>query len=214
MNDFYTGLCVGLEKLGIPGDDEQIAKLERFACLLEKWNKVYNLTAIRCREEILTHHLLDSAALVPVVTDYLPAEGAVLDVGSGGGLPSIPLAILRPDLDVNAVDAVSKKTAFLTQAGIELRLRNFTAKHARVEALSGEYDLITSRAFASLADFITLTRHLLKPGGRWLAMKGVVPKEEIEELPENVDVVEIRELMVPGLKEQRHLIVIRLKGGE
>lgn len=180
--------------------------------MLEKWNKVYNLTAIRCREEILTHHLLDSAALVPVVTEYLHAEGAVLDVGSGGGLPSIPLAILRPDLDVNAVDAVSKKTAFLTQAGIELRLRNFTAKHARVEALSGEYDLITSRAFASLADFISLTHHLLKPGGRWLAMKGVVPKEEIEELPENVDVVEIRELMVPGLKEQRHLIVIRLKG--
>lgn len=211
MSDFHTELHIGLEALGIPGNEEQIAKLERFAGLLEKWNKVYNLTAIRCREEILTHHLLDSAALVPQVDVYLAGRGAVLDVGSGGGLPSIPLAILRPDLKVTAVDAVSKKTAFLTQAGIELGLRNFIAKHSRVETLSGEYDLITSRAFASLADFISLTRHLLKPGGRWLAMKGVVPEEEIGELPRDVDVEEIKELAVPGLKEQRHLIVIKVK---
>ena len=212
MSDFQTELTKGLETLGVTADSAQVEKLVRFASLLERWNKVYNLTAIRCRDEILTHHLLDSAALVPHTADFLPQGGTVLDVGSGGGLPSIPLAVLRPDVKVTAVDAVSKKTAFLTQAGIELGLRNFTARHSRVEKLSGGYDVMTSRAFASLSDFISLTRHLMKPGGVWLAMKGVIPEDEIKALPDDTEVAEIRLLQVPGLPEQRHLIVIRLKG--
>ena len=212
MSDFQTELTKGLETLGVTADSAQVEKLVRFASLLERWNKVYNLTAIRCRDEILTHHLLDSAALVPHTADFLPQGGTVLDVGSGGGLPSIPLAVLRPDVKVTAVDAVSKKTAFLTQAGIELGLRNFTARHSRVEKLSGGYDVMTSRAFASLSDFISLTRHLMKPGGVWLAMKGVIPEDEIKALPDDTEVAEIRPLQVPGLPEQRHLIVIRLKG--
>ena len=212
MSDFQTELTKGLETLGVTADSAQVEKLVRFAGLLERWNKVYNLTAIRCRDDILTHHLLDSAALVPHTADFLPQGGTVLDVGSGGGLPSIPLAVLRPDVKVTAVDAVSKKTAFLTQAGIELGLRNFTARHSRVEKLSGGYDVMTSRAFASLSDFVSLTRHLMKPGGVWLAMKGVIPEDEIKALPDDTEVAEIRPLQVPGLPEQRHLIVIRLKG--
>ena len=212
MSDFQTELTKGLETLGVTADSAQVEKLVRFAGLLERWNKVYNLTAIRCRDEILTHHLLDSAALVPHTADFLPQGGTVLDVGSGGGLPSIPLAVLRPDVKVTAVDAVSKKTAFLTQAGIELGLRNFTARHSRVEKLSGGYDVMTSRAFASLSDFISLNRHLMKPGGVWLAMKGVIPEDEIKALPDDTEVAEIRPLQVPGLPEQRHLLVIRLKG--
>ena len=212
MSDFQTELTKGLETLGVTADSAQVEKLVRFAGLLERWNKVYNLTAIRCRDDILTHHLLDSAALVPHTADFLPQGGTVLDVGSGGGLPSIPLAVLRPDVKVTAVDAVSKKTAFLTQAGIELGLRNFPARHSRVEKLSGGYDVMTSRAFASLSDFVSLTRHLMKPGGVWLAMKGVIPEDEIKALPDDTEVAEIRPLQVPGLPEQRHLIVIRLKG--
>ena len=212
MSDFQTELTKGLETLGVTADSAQVEKLVRFAGLLERWNKVYNLTAIRCRDDILTHHLLDSAALVPHTADFLPQGGTVIAVGSGGGLPSIPLAVLRPDVKVTAVDAVSKKTAFLTQAGIELGLRNFTARHSRVEKLSGGYDVMTSRAFASLSDFISLTRHLMKPGGVWLAMKGVIPEDEIKALPDDTEVADIRPLQVPGLPEQRHLIVIRLKG--
>ena len=212
MSDFQTELTKGLETLGVTADSAQVEKLVRFAGLLERWNKVYNLTAIRCRDDILTHHLLDSAALVPHTADFLPQGGTVLDVGSGGGLPSIPLAVLRPGVKVTAVDAVSKKTAFLTQAGIELGLRNFTARHSRVEKLSGGYDVMTSRAFASLSDFISLTRHLMKPGGVWLAMKGVIPEDEIKALADDMEVADIRPLQDPGLPEQRHLIVIRLKG--
>lgn len=152
MFDFQPRLEEGLSTLGLETSGEQINQLMCFADLLRKWNKVYNLTAIRRDDEILTHHLLDSAALVPLVKSLGPDAQNVLDVGSGGGLPSIPLAILRPDLRVTAVDAVSKKTAFLTQAAIELGLRNYSARHARIERLSGQYDLITSRAFANLRD--------------------------------------------------------------
>ena len=170
MFDFQPRLEEGLATLGLEASVDQVDQLMRFAGLLQKWNKVYNLTAIRRDDEILTHHLLDSAALVPFVKRLGPDAVNVLDVGSGGGLPSIPLAILRPDLRVTAVDAVSKKTAFLTQAAIELGLRNYSTRHARIERLSGQYDLITSRAFANLQDFVDLTRHLIKPDGLWLAM--------------------------------------------
>ena len=176
--------------------------------LLLKWNKVYNLTAIRRPEEVLTHHLLDSAALAPALGKFAPDADAVLDVGCGGGLPSVPLALLLPQVTVTGVDAVGKKAAFVNQAAIELGLKNLSARHARIEKVSGAWGVITSRAFASLVDFTRLTRHLLAPGGRWLAMKGVVPEDEITALPEGIKVHHIEKLVVPGLDEERHLIVL------
>ena len=209
MFDFQPRLEEGLATLGLEASVDQVDQLMRFAGLLQKWNKVYNLTAIRRDDEILTHHLLDSAALVPFVKRLGPDAVNVLDVGSGGGLPSIPLAILTPDLRVTAVDAVSKKTAFLTQAAIELGLRNYSTRHARIERLSGQYDLITSRAFANLQDFVDLTRHLIKPDGLWLAMKGAVPEDEISCLPADASVAEVLPMEVPGLGEARHLVVMK-----
>ena len=197
MFDFQPRLEEGLATLGLEASVDQVDQLMRFAGLLQKWNKVYNLTAIRRDDELLKHQLLDSAALVPIVKRLGPVN--VRDVGSGGCLPSIPLAILRPDLRVTAVDAVSKKTAFLTQAAIELGLRNYSTRHARIERLSGQYDLITSRAFAILQDFVDLTRHLIKPDGLWLAMKGAVPEDEISWLPADASVAEVLPMEVPGL---------------
>ena len=209
MFDFRTELQAGLEKLKLTVDEIQLDRLCRFAELLGKWNKVYNLTAITSDADILTHHLLDSASLVPYVREIHSNAVRVLDVGSGGGLPSIPLAILSPDLQITAVDAVSKKTAFLTQVAIELRLSNFVARHARVEKLNGSYDLITSRAFASLEDFVSLTKTLMSPSGAWLAMKGVMPDNEVSSLPSGVKVEQIYPLIVPGLSEERHLVVMK-----
>jgi 16S rRNA (guanine527-N7)-methyltransferase len=187
--------------------------LSRFGELLARWNRVYNLTAIRAGERMLTHHLLDSLSLVPP----LRAVGAqqsrrpvrVLDVGSGGGLPGIPLAIACPQVEVTLVDTVQKKTAFLTQAALELHLTNVRVLHARVENLTGQFDVITSRAFAALADFVAWTRHLLAPGGCWLAMKGRLDPTELAALPPSVSVVASLPLQVPGLAEERHLLEIR-----
>lgn len=206
MNNKKAQLQEGLDTIGISYTDTQIEQLLCFAGLLQRWNKVYNLTAIN-ESEILTHHLLDSATLVPYVERLSPRASKILDVGSGGGLPSIPLAILRPDLLVTAVDAVKKKTAFLTQVGIELGLRNFRAEHCRVERMTGTYDAITSRAFASLSLFTELTKNLVSENGLWLAMKGQNPETEIQSL----SVAMVKEqipLYVPGLDERRHLIVM------
>lgn len=202
-------LIRGLEGLGLPSQERTVLLLGRFADLLLRWNRTYNLTAIREESEVVTHHLLDSAALVPMIGKIAPEAQTLLDVGSGGGLPSVPTALLRPDLSVHAVDTVKKKVTFLQQAQIELGLKNFRAHHARVENLRlSPFDVITSRAFASLADFTSLTEHLLKPSGVWLAMKGVVPEEEMAALPDFVRVREILPMTVPGLHESRHLIVM------
>lgn len=208
MNDIIDRktLAEGLSALGVRSDESALDAFAGYAELLLKWNRVYNLTAIRRPEEVLTHHLLDSAALVP----RIDADATrILDVGCGGGLPSVPIAILRPDLQVTGIDAVGKKAAFVNQAAIELSLRNLHAVHGRVERLKGAWKLITSRAFASLADFTALTRPLLAPGGRWLAMKGVIPDDEIAALPAGVAVERIEPMTVPGLAERRHLIVLR-----
>lgn len=202
-------LARGLEGLGLPSEERTVLLLGRFADLLLRWNRTYNLTAIRKESEVVTHHLLDSAALVPMIGKIAPEAQTLLDVGSGGGLPAVPTALLRPDLSVHAVDTVKKKVTFLQQAQIELGLKNFRAHHARVENLRlSPFDVITSRAFASLADFTSLTEHLLKPSGVWLAMKGVVPEEEMAALPDFVRVREILPMTVPGLHESRHLIVM------
>lgn len=206
---FKEQLLEGLSQIGLTYDDETLTRLELFAELLKKWNKIYNLTAIQNDRDILTHHLLDSAAFVPYVQKVCPLAQTVLDVGSGGGLPAIPLAIFRPDLKVAAVDAVAKKTAFLTQASIQLKLNNFSAHHARVEKLLGVYDVIMSRAFASLKDFTEWTEHLLPSTGYWLAMKGVFPEEEVKALPSYVKVVDVFTMNVPQLVEERHLVVMQ-----
>lgn len=197
-------LSDGLAALGLPSNPAAEEKLLAYLDLLLKWNKTYNLTAVRDPEQGLTNHLLDSLVILPWVH-----EGNLLDVGSGGGLPGIPLAILRPELSVTLVDAVQKKVSFLQQAAIELELPKVQAVHARVEKLEGQFEQIVSRAFADLLDFVSLTRHLLAPNGRWLAMKGILPEDEIAQLPVGIVLEEQMPLAVPGLNAERHLIILK-----
>lgn len=197
-------LASGLAELRLDLPDTTQQQLLAFRDLLLKWNKTYNLTALRDPEQAISHHLLDSLAILPHVGD-----GALLDVGSGGGLPGIPLAIARPQLAVRMVDTVQKKATFLQQAAIQLGLKNVAVDHARVEEMTGQYAQISSRAFAELKLFIELTRHLLAPGGRWLAMKGVRPDDEIAALPADIVVDRIVPLSVPGLDAERHLIILK-----
>jgi 16S rRNA (guanine527-N7)-methyltransferase len=209
-------LRAGAAALGLALTDGQIEALLDFSRLLLRWNQVHNLTAIRTGEDFLTHHLLDSLALVAPLNAALARRGLrsargsarVLDVGAGGGLPGIPLAIACPHLQVTLIDAVQKKAAFLTQVALELRLSNVSVHHGRVEQYRGQFDVITSRAFAALADFVTWTRHLLGPGGCWLAMKARLDDDELQALPAGVQVASTLPLSVPGLNEQRHLLEI------
>lgn len=200
-----------LEHLGLDSAPSVTDRLLAYLRLLQKWNATYNLTALRASETILTHHLADCLAAVPALRRHLDqhpghAPVPVLDVGSGGGLPGVVLALLLPDLAVTCVDTVGKKTAFIQQAALELGLRNLRAEHARVENLSGQYRVITSRAFASLPDFTALTSQLLAPGGCWMAMKGKLPQEELAGLPPTVQVDQIEPLQVPGLDADRCLV--------
>ena len=199
-------LTQGLAELKLDLTQEQIARLEAYLALLAKWNQTYNLTAVREEERMVSYHLLDSLTLVP----QLNGGTRLLDVGSGGGMPGIPAAIARPDLQVVLLDSNHKKTTFLRQAVIELKLDNVEVITDRVEAYQPEqkFDRITSRAFAELAEFVKLTRHLLAPGGQYVAMKGVYPYEEIALLPEGVTVAEVVPLTVPGLDAERHLVRI------
>ncbi len=200
-----TALEDGLTALHLDLPVEARAQMLAYLALLQKWNKTYNLTAIVEPERQLTHHLLDSLALLPHV-----GPGPLLDVGSGAGLPGIPLALARPDLKVTLIDASQKKAAFMQQAVIELGLATrVTVVHGRVEALqAGPFAQITARAFANLNDLVSLTRPVLAEGGCWLAMKGLYPHEEVIKLQEAV-VCEKIELTVPGLGAQRCLLVLR-----
>jgi len=202
-------LAHGLDDLGIPLDGTAQGKLLAYLALLAKWNKVYALTALRDQDKAVSHHLLDSLAILPFVDALAPAN--VLDVGSGGGQPGIPLAIARPGLAVTLLDSNSKKVAFLKQAAMELPLPGLVAQCLRVEAWQPEqkFAAITSRAFAEVADFVSLTRHLLAPGGRWLAMKGIYPQEELSRLPAGIVVEAVHPLVVPGVDGARHLVVMR-----
>ena len=205
MKSTQTQLSAGITALGLTLPDGAEAKLLAYLALLDKWNRVYNLTAVRDVERMVSHHLLDSLAAVP----YFQAE-SVLDVGSGGGLPGIPLAIARPELRVTLIDCIAKKTAFLLQAKAELGLANLKVVTSRVEDYRPDapFDVITSRAFSDLKLFVSLTRHLLKPRGRWMAMKGLMPHEEIEALPDWVKVSANHVVVVPGLEASRHMIVL------
>jgi 16S rRNA (guanine527-N7)-methyltransferase len=200
-------LSAGVAAMGLTLPDGAEARLLAYLALLDKWNRVYNLTAVRDVERMVSHHLLDSLATVGFFQG-----NTVLDVGSGGGLPGIPLAIARPELQVTLIDSIAKKTAFLLQAKAELGLPNLNVVTARVEDYRPDalFDDITSRAFADLKEFVTLTRHLLKPAGRWLAMKGLMPHEEIVSLPDWARVSANHALAVPGLEASRHLIVLEL----
>lgn len=198
-------LSAGIAELGLKVDTSTQEKLLTYLQLLAKWNRVYNLTALRHPDEWVTHHLLDSLSVLPHVRGPV-----VLDVGSGAGLPGLVLAMLRPDWQVISVEVVDKKAAFQRQVAAELALANVRVEGGRVEGvmLDGGADTIVSRAFSSLTDFVNLTRHLLKSGGQWTAMKGKHPAEEIAALPADVRVGEILQLNVPGLNAERCVVQI------
>jgi 16S rRNA (guanine527-N7)-methyltransferase len=203
LGDALLGRGVGVP--GVTLSPAQSERLEGYLDLLEKWNRVYNLTAIRDRAQMRTHHVLDSLAVVPYVRGP-----RVLDIGSGGGLPGIPIAIARPDLQVTLLDSNHKKTAFLNQAVAELRLANVRVAAERAEAWDtpDRFDTIVSRAFADLAEFVTIGARLLAADGVLAAMKGVHPYEEIERLPAGFVVREVVRLQVPGLEAERHLVLV------
>ncbi|MEP7329481.1 MAG: 16S rRNA (guanine(527)-N(7))-methyltransferase RsmG [Betaproteobacteria bacterium] len=205
-------LVSGATAMGITLDAAQFAQLAAFVALLAKWNRTYNLTAIREPERMITHHLLDTLAVLP----HLPVRSdlRVLDVGSGGGIPGIPLAIARPDWHLSLVDSNHKKVAFMTQAAIELKLANVEAHAVRVEdyAPSAPFDVVISRAFSDLATFAATSARHLASTGVLAAMKGVHPDEELTEVPHEFVVVAKPALTVPGLDAARHLILLRRDG--
>lgn len=206
-------LADGASALQVALSDRQLTQLIDYVALLAKWNAVYNLTAVRNPEQMVTQHLLDSLAAVPA---FEHARN-VLDVGAGGGLPGMVLAVWaaesQPQMRISMIDTVHKKTAFLTQAKVELGLTNVTVHTARVEQLqvADKFDVITSRAFAELVDFVAWSGHLLEEDGRFIALKGVLPHEEIARLPDGWQVAEVRPLVVPTLEAERHLIFIERK---
>jgi 16S rRNA (guanine527-N7)-methyltransferase len=198
-----------LDALDVRLSDAQQADLLAYLDLLLKWNKVYNLTALREPDQVLTHHVLDCLAVVRPMTERMPALTTVLDVGAGGGLPAVVIALACPHIQVTAVDTVAKKAAFIQTAAHRLGLSNLKGVHARVEDISGPFDLVTSRAFASLHDFTAWSRGALAPHGVWMAMKGRTPDDEISALPASVQVDALEALQVPGLDAQRCLVWMR-----
>ncbi len=203
-------------QLGLALNAKQDAGLVTYVDQLARWNATYNLTAVRDRDAVWTQHVADCLAVLPALDRRLATTGQptrVLDVGSGGGLPGVLLALMRPALDVTCVDAVGKKAAFIRQVAGALALPNLHAAHSRVEALKAPpFGLITARAFASLADFTRLTRPLLASGGVWMAMKGKTPDDEIAALPDDIDVFHVEQLQVPGLDAERCLVWMQPKG--
>lgn len=203
----------GLVALGLELGDAQVGQLLAYAELLQKWGRVYNLTALRDPAEVLSHHLLDSLAVIgPMRRMCQPLPASLLDVGSGAGLPGVAIAIACPEVAVDCVDAVAKKAAFVQQAAATLRVPNLRGLHSRVEKLGGSYGLVTSRAFASLKDFVQLTGHALSPTGMWMAMKGKRPDSEIAELPPTAELFHVEQLQVPGLDAERCLLWLRRAG--
>lgn len=200
----------GVQALGMTLDKAQQRQLLAYLDLLGKWNKVYNLTAVRAPAEMLKQHLLDSLAAVPPLLCHAQGRALrLLDVGSGGGLPGVVIAICCPCIDVCCVDAVAKKAAFIQQVAGSLRLPNLRGLHARVQTLAGPFDVISARAFAALSDFTAWSAQALAPGGVWMAMKGRYPADEIATLPAGVEVFHVEPLRVPSLDAQRHLVWMR-----
>ncbi len=211
-------LAQSLPALGLSLDDAQITALLDYLALIQKWTKVYNLTAVRDPDEMLTHHLLDSLAVITPLQKQLAVlagQGVVgdkprlLDVGSGAGLPGIVIAICCPHITVHCVDTVAKKAAFIQQVAVTLKLPNLRGIHARVESLTEPYDVVSSRAFASLVDFTTWSEKALAGQGVWMGMKGKHPAEEMAALPASVEVFHVEQLAVPGLDAERCIIWMR-----
>jgi 16S rRNA (guanine527-N7)-methyltransferase len=213
MHPQMTALKKGLEALGLVLTDEQQSHLLAYMDLIAKWTKVYNLTSVRDADEMLTHHLLDSLAVIAPLRRELAGLALphirLLDVGSGAGLPGIVIAITCPDVWVTCVDTVAKKAAFIQQVAATLRLPNLKGLHARVESLQEPYDVVCSRAFASLLDFTSWSHTALAPHGVWMAMKGKDPAQEIAALPAGVDVFHVEQLHVPGLDAERCIVWMR-----
>jgi 16S rRNA (guanine527-N7)-methyltransferase len=229
MHALSAPLRQGLDALGLSLDEHQQSQLLTYVDLMGKWTRVYNLTAVRDPQEMLTHHLLDSLSVVaplrrqiakwrlerlghpqsePDVGD-LRNKFTLLDVGSGAGLPGVVIAITCPDIQVTCLDAVAKKVAFIQQVAATLKLPNLTGLHARIETVTQTYDIISSRAFASLSDFVNGSRQALAAGGVWMAMKGKTPEEELADLPDLAKVFHVEPLQVPGLDAQRCLVWMR-----
>lgn len=210
-----VGLRQGLIELDLLLSDSQVQQLLGYLDLIQKWTKVYNLTAVRDPAEMLTHHLLDSLAAITPLDRQLKSLGLtsapirLLDVGSGAGLPGIVIAICRPDILVHCVDTVAKKAAFIQQVAATLKLPNLRGLHARVESLTEPYDVVSSRAFASLIDFTNWSGGALAGQSIWMAMKGKHPADEISMLPASVKVFHVEQLKVPGLDSERRIIWMR-----
>lgn len=203
-----------LAQLSLQLNAEQIAKLRAYLALIQKWNKVYNLTAVRDPNEMVTHHLLDSLAAIGPLNRHLAQAGlgssaSLLDVGSGAGLPGVVMAICCPTVKVTCVDTVAKKATFIKQVALELKLPNLTGLHARVESINSPFDVICSRAFASLVDFTQWSASALAPAGIWMAMKGKHPADELAALPAAVEVFHVEQLKVPGLHAERCVVWMR-----
>ena len=222
MRVLEQALRQGLSDLALALSDAQITSLLDYLDLIGKWTKVYNLTAVRDPNEMLTHHLLDSLAVIVPLRQQLAVMGAgqgddlnakpgvrMLDVGSGAGLPGIVIAICCPDITVNCVDTVAKKAAFIQQVAVSLKLPNLRGVHARVESLKEPYDVVSSRAFASLLDFTNWSGGALAEQGVWMAMKGKHPEQELAALPAGVKVFHVEQLLVPGLGAERCIVWMR-----
>jgi 16S rRNA (guanine527-N7)-methyltransferase len=208
-----TLLRAGLDALALQASADAVASLLGYLDLLLKWNRLYNLTSVRDPNQMLYLHLLDCLAVLPALDRHLQGHSPrVLDVGSGAGLPGVVFAIMRPAWVICCVDAVAKKTTFVRHVAGDLRLKNLHAVHGRVGSLALEpFDVVISRAFASLPDFARWTRNHVAMGGCWLAMKGRQPVEELAQLPESVEVFHVEQLWVPGLEAQRCLVWMRPK---
>lgn len=213
MSGLRQQLEQGAAQLGLHLTVEQFDKLMAFLDLLQKWNKVYNLTSVRDPQEMVSLHMLDSLAAVPALQRHVASLGKAagertrqLDVGSGGGLPGVVFAICCPEVDIDCVDTVAKKAAFLQQAAVSLKLPNLKGIHARVETLKGPYEVVSCRAFASLIDFTTWSRRAIADNGIWFAMKGKHPQDEIDALGKDVQVFHVEPLQVPGLDAERCIV--------
>ena len=218
MRPLENELREGLQSLSLELPDAAVGALLEYLGLIQKWTKVYNLTAVRDPAEMLTHHLLDSLAVIEPLRrelDQMARDGlstvapTLLDVGSGAGLPGVVIAIVIPELQVHCVDTVAKKAAFIQQVAASLRLANLRGIHARVEGLQQKYAVVSSRAFASLSDFTAWSSAALSEKGVWMAMKGKIPEQEIGELSADVQVFHVEQIQVPGLKAERCIVWMR-----
>jgi 16S rRNA (guanine527-N7)-methyltransferase len=217
--DLRAALLAGLDALGLALSEQQVIQLLDYQALIAKWTKVYNLTAVRDPEEMMTHHLLDSLAAIAPLRRHLQQAGLeqgaqLLDVGSGAGLPGVVIAICCPTVAVTCVDTVAKKAAFIKQAALALKLSNLVGLHARVESITQPFDVICSRAFASLVDFTQWSAAALAPQGVWMAMKGKNPADELALLPTGVELFHVEQLRVPGLKAERCMLWLHPKARE